>query len=213
MNRRTMAILSYLFYFGIVCVIGFVIYLIASSVDKSVNKKPVEEEEVVVHPQIEVNRKNVSLKVGESTKVNIRLVDAENSDLVFESSNSGVATIDSTGMISAVGVGTATLKISVTEEVFVEIPVTVEDNNVMATGVVLTDTNLTKRVGDTYQIVAAIIPRNASNQAIGYKSDDPEVAVVNEAGLISFIAAGTCRITVYSLANPNALNYIDVVVR
>ena len=214
MNRKTMAILSYAFYFGIVVVIGLVIYFVASAIDKSSNKKPESEpDEVIVQPQIEVNRKNVSLKVGESTRVNVRVIDGDSNDLIFESSNPLVATVDGTGLIAGVSAGNCVISIKISETVSVNVDVVVESSNVLPTGVFVPESYVKGVIGGTYQIVPTVIPKTASDQNVLYKTSDSSIADVGTDGIISFKNVGKCKITVYLASNPSIETVIEVDVR
>ncbi len=214
MNRKTMAILSYVFYFGIVLIIGLIIYFVASAIDKSSNKKvETDNEEVVVQPQIEVNRKKILLKVGESTRINARVIDGDNSELTFTSNNPSVVSVDNTGLVKGISVGSCIVSVRLSETVFVDVEVTVESNNVVATGVFVPDDYVKGVIGGNYQIVPTIIPKTATNFNVGYKSSDNTIATVDSNGLISFVLNGECTITVYLVDNPSIETKIVVSVR
>lgn len=210
MNRKTMAILSYLFYFGIVVAIILVIYFVASAIDKSANKKVSEPDEVIVQPQIEVNRTDVSLKVGDSTRINVKLIDADSSDLIFESSNTSIATVDNNGLIRGVAAGNCVITVSVSESVSVSVNVVVEADNVAATGVFVTENHVKRTVGETYQIVPTVIPKTASDQNVVYKTTNNSIADVSETGLITFKSKGSCEVIVYLKSNPSISATISI---
>lgn len=50
-------------------------------------------------------------------------------------------------------------------------------------------------VDDTVQLVATVLPANATNKSVTWSSDNEAVATVVN-GLVTFVAAGTCTITV-----------------
>ncbi len=53
-------------------------------------------------------------------------------------------------------------------------------------------------IGKTYQLSAKLIPDNSYPQTFTWVSNDPEIASVNENGLVSFLSVGTTTITVTS---------------
>ena len=55
----------------------------------------------------------------------------------------------------------------------------------------------------TYEVGFTILPDNATNLKVGFLSSDTDVATISSAGLITTKTAGTCVITVYSIADPN----------
>lgn len=64
----------------------------------------------------------------------------------------------------------------------------------------------------TAQINAYVIPANASNQKIGYDSSSPQIAGVDENGVVTAHAVGTANITAASLANVSIFKTVTVIV-
>jgi hypothetical protein len=60
----------------------------------------------------------------------------------------------------------------------------------------LDKTSLSLKTGDTATLAAAVIPDNASNQAVNWASSAPAIATVDGAGKVSAMDAGTAVITV-----------------
>lgn len=67
---------------------------------------------------------------------------------------------------------------------------------VPVTGVSLNPTSATIEVGATQQLVAAVSPENATNQAVSYVSSNTSVATVNSTGLVTGVDEGSAIITV-----------------
>jgi len=66
---------------------------------------------------------------------------------------------------------------------------------VLVTSVTLDQTTLTGAQASTSQLTWSVAPANATFPAITFSSDDPSIASVNSAGLLSFVSPGTCTIT------------------
>ncbi len=121
--------------------------------------------------------------------------DADNQSVTWRSSNAQVATVSATGLVTAVGNGTA------------DITVTTKDGNHTATckvtvttlvqGISLNHSTLDMFVGATEQLTASILPTTASNQVVTWSSNNTQVATV-ENGLIKAIGNGTATITATS---------------
>jgi len=60
--------------------------------------------------------------------------------------------------------------------------------------ITLNATALTLKVGETAQLTPAVEPANAANRAVRFESSDPGVATVSDAGVITALKAGSCRI-------------------
>ena len=123
--------------------------------------------------------------------------------LKWSSDNESVATVDASGKVTAVGVGQA--RITATPEVFeeaspAECVVTVNKNDVQIEGVALSETAVEIKPGDKLQLSASVLPEG-SPQGVTWSSSNAEVALVDEAGLVTAIAEGTAVVTATSSAD------------
>jgi phosphate transport system substrate-binding protein len=121
--------------------------------------------------------------------------DASDPILIFTSSDTEVATVSSTGMVTGVGAGSATItaktkdgtNLTKTCQVTVSYPVT---------SVSLDKTTAKLQVGKTLTLKATIDPSYATTKDVTWKSSDTAVATVSSAGIITARKAGTAVITV-----------------
>ncbi|MCR5249292.1 MAG: leucine-rich repeat protein [Lachnospiraceae bacterium] len=67
---------------------------------------------------------------------------------------------------------------------------------VNVTGVELTPSEVTLKVGATKQLNAKVLPSNATTKTVSYNSSNDEVATVSEKGLVTAVKAGSATITV-----------------
>lgn len=123
--------------------------------------------------------------------------------LKWSSDNESVATVDASGKVTAVGVGQA--RITAVSEVFEETPeaecvVTVNKNDVQIESVALDKTAIEITTGNTAQLSASVLPEG-SPQGVTWSSSNAEVALVDEAGLVTAIAEGTAVVTATSSAD------------
>lgn len=121
--------------------------------------------------------------------------DASDKTLLFTSSDPEVATVNSSGMITGVGVGSATItaktkdgsKIVKTCKVTVTYPVE---------NITLNKTSVTLKVGKTISLKAAVSPSYATNQDVTWVSSNKSVATVSSDGVITAKKEGKVEITV-----------------
>ena len=112
--------------------------------------------------------------------------------LVWESSDPGVAVADENGTVTAVGAGTCVITAScsgctASVTITVDIPVT---------GVAISQTAATINKGTSLKLDASVIPPNTTESPyITWSSDNVNVAVVDENGVVTGVGAGTCTIT------------------
>jgi uncharacterized protein YjdB len=84
--------------------------------------------------------------------------------------------------------------------------------NVPGTGISLSPSNLTLRVGESAGLIAAVSPTNASNKNINFVSASSSVAAVSSAGVVTGRAAGTTTIYASLASNPSVSASITVTV-
>ena len=118
---------------------------------------------------------------------------ATSKTVTWSTSNPEVATVDATGLVTAVANGKATITATAggetaTCEVTVAIVVPV-------TGVALDKTEATlTEVGATVTLVATVSPDNATNKTVTWESSNTEVATVVD-GVVTAVANGKATIT------------------
>jgi uncharacterized protein YjdB len=126
---------------------------------------------------------------------------AANKTLTWASSNTDVATVSSSGVVTATGYGTATITAKTTDgsnksatcTVTVVIPVT---------GVTLNQTFIKcDSPGQTITLTATISPANA-NKTVKWSSSNTKVATVDANGKVSVVGEGSANIIAQSAAEP-----------
>ena len=119
---------------------------------------------------------------------------ATNRFLTWTTSNRNVATVDSTGLVTFVGTGTATItasngtvsaSVKVTSQYIEESSVSIEESS-----------EITLTVGATKYLSAKITPTNATNQTLKWSSTAPSIVSINTKGKIEALSKGTATIKV-----------------
>lgn len=119
---------------------------------------------------------------------------AEKVALTWTSSDESIATVDETGLVTAVAPGE------------VDVTVTIQNSNLTdtchITVVVLPEDitakeNMELAVGSTENVDAVMTPEDATGVAVFYESDNEEIATVDEDGLVTAVSEGECVITSY----------------
>ena len=129
---------------------------------------------------------------GTSATLNLIIEPEDYTDAVsWKSSNTSVATISDTGVVKGVGVGTATIKVIVGSK-SASCKVTVQQP---VTSISLNKTSLTLEALATYQLTATANPSTAVDRRISWSSSAPDIASVDENGLVTAHKKGTAAIT------------------
>ena len=137
--------------------------------------------------------KELTLLKGASAQLSLSILPAGCTDVVsWKSSDTAVVTVSDTGLVKAVGTGTATIKVvagsqSASCKITVGQPVT---------SISLNKTSLTLEALASYQLTATVNPSSAANRSVTWTSSDGSVASVTQDGLVTALKKGTAVITV-----------------
>lgn len=168
---------------------------------------------------INLNSSTGSVNVGQTSQIlaNVSPSNATNKNITYTSTNSSIATVSATGLVTGVAVGSTTIKVSSQENplIFKNYTITVTSGvpNVPVSDLTITPSITTINVGSTSQINATILPSNATNKGVTYLSANPTIASVNSSGLVTAVAVGEISIKVSSAENANIYKYYDVIVQ
>lgn len=165
-----------------------------------------------------VSKKTYTLEAGKTAtiKTTVSPKSAKKS-VTYKSNKTSVATVSKKGKVTAKKAGTAKITVTATgknkkkKSTWVKIKVTANNTNV--TGISATLSKNTISVGESTQVMANVTPSTAKNKSVTYASGNPAVAVVNNAGIVTGVGAGTAAITVTSVSNPNVKSSVTVTVQ
>ena len=145
---------------------------------------------------ITLRSKAVTLKPGDTYSLTPTVLpeDTTNQILTYTSSNTEIATVSSTGKITAVSLGSATITVKTNDGSNVKktCKVTVANS---VTGIKLDKTSATVGVDKKITLKATIQPSNADDKRITWKSSNASIASVTSAGVVTGKKAGTVTIT------------------
>ena len=134
-----------------------------------------------------------TLSIGETSALVATISPADSADktITWQSTDTAVATVNSSGVITAVGVGDTAITAtngtaSDTCDVTVYQPVTSVD---------IDADSLSLNVGGTGKLNAALLPSNAKATTVYWTSSDGKVASVDGTGLVTVTGIGTATIT------------------
>lgn len=138
---------------------------------------------------------SLSLKKGDAYTFSPVIVDNNaTTTLRWTSTNTSVAIINSSGILTAKSVGTATVICTAHNGVYVQCEVTVRENRIPATDISLSTISAEIETGEVMQLTAIVSPDDATNKSVTWSSDNPNVALVHSNGLVTAVGAGTCNI-------------------
>lgn len=137
--------------------------------------------------ELKLDKAEVHMSPGQVWQLNAT-VKPEGASINWNSNKTDVATVDREGKVTAVALGEAVITASAGEKsaqclVKVEKEVAIE-------GISLNKSSLTLKEGETFQLVATLIPENATPKTIEWRSSIPSVATVDEKGLVTAVRNG-----------------------
>ena len=145
-----------------------------------------------------ISPSSVNMTVGETKqlKCDFTYNNSYTQGYSFSSSNKSVATVSSSGLITAKGVGTATIKASsASSKNDVTCTVTVTSKDIKVTSITLNKTSLSLEKDKSETLTATVKPDNATNKKLEWSSSDISVATVDNNGKVTAVANGTATIT------------------
>ena len=141
---------------------------------------------------IKLDNTTLNLKQGTTSQVIATISPSDaNQSISWTSSNTRVATVDSNGLIRAVGIGTATIIARTVNDLTANVKVTVGDYSLNVKNIMITTNYIVLPVGISKQLAVAFTPANASNKTVTWSSSNPSVATVDNSGNVKAISPGS----------------------
>ncbi|MGL4850923.1 MAG: phage tail spike protein [Clostridium sp.] len=148
---------------------------------------------------VTVNPSSKSCYVGDYFDITatVNPSNATNKTITWSSTNTNIATVSSSGRVTARKAGTVTIKATSNNGKVAQCSVRVDeiDTTIPVTGVELTETSKNCIVGDTFRLTHRVKPSNATNTSVTWSSSNRNVATVSQ-GEVTTLSKGTCSITV-----------------
>lgn len=145
---------------------------------------------------VKLNKTALSLVTGKAETLTATVSPADSVDkaVVWKSSNTKVATVDSKGKVTAKAKGTAIVTATVKGAKEVQVKVTVTAP-IAAGSVKMNKSSFTLNKGSSYALTAAVSPSNATDKTVNWKSSNTKIATVDSKGKVTAVGSGTAKIT------------------
>lgn len=164
------------------------------------------------NPKINVDKLNIELLPNETYELKITLEDAdvENIEYNFEVSDVSIVKIENK-VITALNVGTATIKISVLNSNVAPVLVNVQVNEPPVPPIIVTEETIDLIVGSLHKIEYHVEPLDV-DQSVTFTSLDERIVTVDEFGNINALTAGTTKIVITLTFDPSIYYEINITV-
>lgn len=144
---------------------------------------------------VSLDKTNLTLEEGASDYLTATINPSDATDKIvsWNSSDSGIATVDPNGKVTAVKEGTATITVHAGDKK-ADCSVTVQKKVIAVDVITLDKGNATLFVGNTLTLSATVLPNDATDKTVTWTSSNPSTATV-ENGVVTGIGIGTTVIT------------------
>lgn len=138
---------------------------------------------------------STTFKVGERISLDIQILPETTTDksVTWSTSNAGIATVDTEGSVTAVGVGTVEITATTANGKTSTITLTVESTT--AENITLTPTTASILIGESIPILVSVLPATTTDKSVSWTSSNPAIASVDESGKVTGLAVGNVEIT------------------
>lgn len=168
---------------------------------KEAPKKPVVIEKVPA-TSVKLNVKSKTIYKGKTYTLKATVGPKNTTDkLTWSSSKPKIAKVNSSGKVSALKKGTATITVKTTSGKKATCKITVKE--VKSTKVTLNKKNLTLKKGKTATLKATVTPKKSTDK-ITWSSSNKKVATVSSNGKVKALKKGTVKITVKTSSGKKA---------
>ena len=152
-----------------------------------------------------ISSNKLNVVVDETKKIEYRIepVDGEIKSIKWESADTSIATVDSSGNVKGIKEGSTTVTLNINDLLIGK--VTIKVSSKVNSIEINTYPRLVLKVGESSKIKASVIPNNSGS--ISYKSSNTNVASVSSDGTITGKGRGSATIT---LSSGNKSKTIDI---
>lgn len=146
--------------------------------------------------EVELSSAEMTLKVGGTSRLTatVHPWNADETEVTWSSTDSTVAKVNDSGTVTAIKIGSATVKAEC-GGIFGECLVSVVTADVPCDSIKMIDTPVALKKGMKQTVSITIMPRNCTEKAV-WTSSDESVVTVSETGQVTAVGSGRAIITV-----------------
>jgi len=160
-----------------------------------------------------INPNTVTLSILTAIKLisTITPSNATNKTLTYTSGNPNIATVNNIGIVTGISTGTTEILVKTTDgsNISFSVPVTI---NIGCDNLTIDRSSINIEPGVRITLYSVITPNDATNPVVNYTSNNPEIATVDETGIVTGISSGTTKIIVNTTDGSNLSVTIPVTI-
>ena len=154
-----------------------------------------EKEKDIAITSVSISQPTAEMLIGETIQLSATILpnDATDKTVVWASSKQSVATISSTGLVTAIAEGSSTITATAGGK-FGSCTVTVSKRIVEVGSIELNKSSLALTEGDSEILAAVVKPNDATDKTVAWYSSDASIAAIDN-GKVTAIKEGSATIT------------------
>ena len=144
---------------------------------------------------IQLNKTSIAIYNGKTEALTATVIpsDANNTAVTWTSSNTSVATVSSSGVVTGKSKGTATITVTANDGNGAQATCAVEVKQYV-TRITLDKTSITLNEGQEQMLIPTVNPSTAADKSLNWTSSNTSVATVNAEGKVTAVSKGTATI-------------------
>ena len=158
-------------------------------------KKPLTEDVLVT--SISLSQNEIAFRATETIQLTATVGEdnAVNKDVIWKSSDENIATVDKTGLVTAIAVGNAEIMAKAADGSGIRDICAVTVNPTAVESITLSQTAATLKKNRELSLEATILPATATVKELNWTSSDPTKATVDADGVVKTLLTGDVTIT------------------
>lgn len=159
------------------------------------SKKPLTEDVLVT--SISLSQNEISFRAAETVQLTATVGEdnAINKDVIWKSSDENIATVDESGLVTAIAAGNAEITAKAADGSGIRDICAVTVNPTAVESITLSQTSATLKKNRKLSLEASVLPATATVKELNWTSSDPTKATVSADGVVKTLLAGDVTIT------------------
>ena len=168
--------------------------------------------------KVSLNKDKLTLEIGGTSTLTATVspTDAEDKTITWSSSDKSVATVSSSGKVTAVAAGTAVITAKTTNGVKATCTVTVnaqDPEDIKVETISVNPALFTLNPLEDGKVVWSVLPKNATNTKVTFKSTDADVVYVYSDGSFTAVAPGEADIVITAADGSGVSKIVRIIVK
>ena len=166
--------------------------------------------------ELTLNMNTATIDLGDTLQLEYTINEnADNKDVIWESSNENILTVDQNGLVRGVSGGDATVTIKALDGSGMSASCNII-SVVLITDITFTQKNIELHVGSTYAFIKndnyTITPNNANVTKLNWYTSDESIATITNDGTITAINEGKVKVYAAATDNSGIIASADIIV-